>query len=354
MSKQKDAKDPKAKETTTNIYEVACQGALGYMILAPEGGTPQGFDCLALSVNAPKPGAKDTGGLYCRLPANADPVKALQPVVSKSAPGCTVAQARWMGEGSSEKFNQYEVGCSEGPAYVLQVPEAGSTHALTAVDCLRVRPAPASTSPRTRWPRSFPPWPPPSGRACQVTDGRYMGSLSNGSSYYEVACADGKSGYVFQVDASGKYMSALDCTRAGSIGGGCQLTAAGETSDNDTYSKLAKQIGYPCTVKTYRSMGLDAASGREVVELACSDHPDGAIALMPIDKGQKGEVYNCVRAEARQLKCTLTPPAATYAKLTTELAANGKTCQVTNARAVGVTAAGTDFVEAACAAARAT
>ncbi len=154
---------------------------------------------------------------------------------------------------------------------------------------------------------------------------------------------------MFQTDAAGKFKSAMDCARASAIGGGCTLTqTAGQTAETGTYTRLAKEVGYACNVSSYKSFGQDTKTGREVVELACSDHPDGAFAMLPVNKGQAGEVFNCLRAEARQLKCTLTPASATYAKIGAEMAAKGKTCQVTNGRAVGLAPSGDDYVEVAC------
>jgi len=343
------AKGPDGKDVTTQIYEAACQEGLGYMILAPENATPNAFDCLALSGNAPKKGEKDTNGLYCRMEANAQPLKGLQAIVAKTGVACTVDQGRWMGAGAEEKFNQYEVSCSEGTAYVVQAPFGGSSHSLNAVDCMRVPSDTCTYFPKAKMVSAIAAMAAPSGRTCTPTDARYVGTLPNKDNFYEIACADGGSGYIFETDAAGKFKIATDCVRASAIGGGCTLTqTAGQTAETTTYSRLVKEIGYPCTVSSYKSFGPDTKTGRELVELACSDHPDGAFAMLPVDKGQRGETFNCLRAESRQLKCTLTSAAATYAKLSAQMGAKGKTCQVSNGRGVGVAASGDDYVEVAC------
>ncbi len=172
------AKNAEGKEVVTQIYEVACQEGLGYMLLAPDSGAPTAFDCLALSANAPKEGAKDTGGLYCRLPANANPLTGLQPVIDKAGvSSCTLNQGRWMGAGAEQKFNQYEVGCSDGRAYVLQVPFKGSTHALNAVDCMRTPADTCKYLPKEKMVSIISAMAAPSGRACTPTDARYVGTL---------------------------------------------------------------------------------------------------------------------------------------------------------------------------------
>jgi hypothetical protein len=346
------AKNAEGKDVNEKIYELVCSEGLGYMILAPEGGQATAFDCLALSVNAPPPGEKDTGKLYCRLPPNANPLEGIQPIATKAGLSCQVTQARWMGQEPTQKFEQYEVGCADGAAYVLQVPDHGSPHALAALPCLNLDGDTCKYLPKDKKRALLSQMAAPANRAaCQVSDAKFMGTTSsNHNSYYELACADGKSGYVLQVDANNKYVAAIDCARATSIGGGCTLTSAvaAQTDEVNTYNKLAKQIGMDCDVKAYHSFGIDQQTGREVVELSCNNKPYSMVAMLPVDKGQKGEFFNCIRAQGRGIKCSLSQPAAAYAQLTSEIQASGKSCKVNNARAVGSAASGNDYVEVTC------
>jgi hypothetical protein len=344
------AKNAEGKEVTTNVYEVTCSEGLGYLILAKEGQTPEAFDCLKLSTNAAKTGGK----LTCALPGNADFNKALQPLMAKSGETCTVNKSRWVGTSAESKIDEYEVGCAEGGADILVVPQPGSTKTLAAESCLQasrigiaceyftkeqiIAQIKALAAPANR-------------TACQVSDAGYVGqSSTNKHVFYELACSDGKSGFMLETDAAGKYLNAIDCARAGGIAGGCKLTTVseGDTSDAATYTKLAKEIGYDCAVTSYRSFGMEQNGGREIVELACSNHPAGAVAFMPTSKGQTGDWINCARAEARGLKCGLNKPEATYALINEQLKAKGKDCPVNGARGMGSTAQGEDYVEVTC------
>ncbi len=134
------------------------------------------------------------------------------------------------------------------------------------------------------------------------------------------------------------------------MGLGCELTSAGaaQTTENQTYAAAAKSIGFDCDVKSYHQFGVDQKTGREVVELACNNHPESYIALLPVDKGQTGRYMDCARAAGVGLKCVLTPMEVTYAKLSSDISKSGKSCQVSNARDVGTTAQGDDYVEVAC------
>ena len=81
------------------------------------------------------------------------------------------------------------------------------------------------------------------------------------------------------------------------------MVAPGE--DTALYTRLVSGIGYQCTVANYRPLGIDQSSGREIVEVLCSGKPAPALAFIPAGAGQKGEVWDCARAEARGLKCGL-------------------------------------------------
>ncbi len=339
---QGSQKNEQGKQEKVKIYELVCSEGLGFMIMAPEGGQALGFDCLALSQNKAK------GGLYCKLPANADPAKSMQPLLTKAGLTCTPAQARYIGTSATPPLDEYEVQCSEGSSYVVQAPRAGSTAKLMAVDCLQAKENECQFLAKDKALAAIGAMAAPAGRTttCPVGDYRYVGTTAaNKNSYYEISCSNGQPGYILQVDGSNKYVGAMDCARAGGLGG-CQLTAA--TQDVATYAKLVKQIGYPCAVKGYRSLGQDSASNREIVEISCSDHADGAFALLPVGGGQKGEYYNCARAELRKLQCTLTSADATNALLASQIKGLNETCAVSKYRALAVGSDRSDYVEVAC------
>ena len=338
------------KAVTTKIYETVCQQGLGWMIFAPDTGAITAFDCLALNTRKPAAGQKDNGAVFCRLPANEDPVKGLQQTATAAGSNCQISQARWMGTSVDGKLDQYEIACADGSASVLQVPRAGSAQKLTAVSCLSLKPGDCTYFPKEKYLAQLTAIAQPSGRPCEINDGRYLGKTPANHTFYEVACADGKSGYVLEADNASHYVRAIDCGRSGAMGLDCELTSAGaaQTTENATYALAAKAIGFICDVKSYHQFGVDSKTGREVVELACNNHPESYIALLPVDKGQAGRYMDCARAAGVSLKCVLTPMELTYAKLGSDVSKSGKTCQVTNARDIGTSSSGDDYVEVAC------
>jgi hypothetical protein len=337
------------KKVNARFYEVACSDGPGQMITVVEGQTPNVYNCLVME-QAKAQGKSETA---CELPGNAHPAQGLGPVLARAGVSCTPSQGRWMGASAESKLDMYEVACSEGGAYILQVPQAGSTVKLSAVNCLHgsesvqctyvTKDQALAQITKMAAPANKP--------TCQINAARYMGTSTTKTDFYEIGCVDGKSGYVLEVDASGKFLKTINCAIATGIGGGCQLTqvaAGGETIEAPTYTKLAAQIGFQCNVEKYRSLGVDP-KGREMVELACAGKPAAMVALLPSDASQKGELWNCARADARGLKCALRPIEATYAAMTQQISAKGKECTVDKTRYVGSnTDTGSDYIEVGC------
>jgi hypothetical protein len=348
------AKGADGKESVVKLYELVCQEGLGYMVQSQEGAEPMSFDCFGMLQNMPKAGAPDTGRPYCKLPANADPLKGVQAMVAKAGvKNCTVDRAIRVGYAQKEKVDQWDIGCAEGNAFQLLNPRIGSTMQAVSTDCILLDPGRCQFFPKDKLIATLAKMSAPAQRTkCQITDGRYIGTNKDSNdSFFEVACADQTSGFIMEAAADGRYVRSFDCARASSIAGGCTLTvgAAAQTEEIATYARLAKQIGYDCDVKAYHSFGPDRNSGREIVELACNNHPEGGIALLPVEKDQKGEYFNCARAGSRSLKCSLSQPEATNALLTSQITALGRNCQVTKFQGIGQSPEGADYVEVACA-----
>jgi hypothetical protein len=346
------------KSVKSNIYELACGPGLGYIFVSKPSGDPGLFDCLTLKNAADKAvAAKQKPGNTCQLPENKDPKQGLAPLLAKAKVPCaSVSDGEWKGASGTDKINVYEAACSDGVGYLLTVPMPGSTKTLAAVDCTKDATVgvDCTLTSKTQIEQHIIKLSAGADRAgCMPTKARWVVTdPSNNNDYYEVGCADGKSSYMFQSDNKGSF-KVIECIRATKIAGGCTYSNvdAGQTADIATYQKLAQQIKYPCMVSKYQSYGsAPDGSGRELVELACSDHPDGAAALVPTSAGQTGAYYNCVRApSAVGLTCRLTQPQVVYSKISTQIAGRGKTtCQVDGARGIGKDDKGQDYVEVTC------
>lgn len=332
------------KEYKSKIYEVACKEGLGYALLTTPTGPAKHYDCISLL---------DGTSLRCRLPANIDPKVTLAPLATSAGKTCQISGVRPMGATPSGD-TYYEVGCSDQLGFALKHGADGKNTAYecaqtlgTNLECKLTTKAQIDAKMNALIADVVA----KSGKTCTVSGSRVVGTDSNsGSTFYEIACG-ATGGFMASVDKTGAFLKATDCGNASGIAGGCTLTDAtvAETQEAATYTRLAKASGFPCQVTKYHYIGNDPKTNSEVVELACSNRPDGGVAVLPADNSA-GLVYDCVRAGALGQTCKLSNPSVVYGKYTAALAAKGKsTCKVSNARWLGhSTTNNTDLIETAC------
>jgi hypothetical protein len=328
------AKDPKTK-VEMNAFETTCKEGLGYVINTGGAEKPSAYDCMALS----------TTPQVCKLPGNANPEKALAARAAAAGRQCDVSKAVYNGA-TPTGDTYYELACgsksgfemmTNGPKTVINecIMLVGSPRAckLTSAEVALTALQPAVQA---------------SGKTCNIKESRFIGASedTSGDVFYEVGCEPGP-GFVVVVDKNMAFRRAVDCKLAQGLAGGCKLTDISVTASSDaaTYTKLAEKAGFPCQVSKYRLIGVDKQD-REVVELACSNRPDGAVALFA-EKG-KSDVYDCLRAGALGQDCKLTSTKVLFDRYSQALAAKGKgTCKVSDARYLGSNSSG-DFIETAC------
>ncbi len=336
------------KSGKSSVYEVACKDSMGYMVIgAADAASPaKAYDCMTTLGNA---------SLTCRLPGNADPKQGLAPLVAEAGVTCPLKDARAIGSTSSGEA-YYEIACQQGPGFILTKAAPGVTPPVSAIPCVEAMGGANVTCKLTTKAEivaSIAKIAAQSGKPCEVSDARFVGSSSTtGETFYEVACGSA-AGFMVQTNKAGAYQAAIDCANAGGIAGGCKMTdtTKAETEEAKTYTALAKSGGFNCDVSKYRFIGMSPNPKAEVVELACTNRPDGAVALFPADSKIKATFTDCVRSAkyGDSATCQLSSPTPVYAKFTAGLAAHGRTsCKVSGARYIG-SAGGEDFIETACA-----
>jgi hypothetical protein len=343
--------DPKTKEVST-YYEVACKGGMGFILVDHgKGQTPSWAACpdqAKIDAATGKP-----NGAACFLPANMDDKAQIAPLVAKGGVPCDVTNAR--GIGHSPKSAYFEVACANGRGYVLTTsspPDASQK--VQMISCLAFdasSPVACKLTNNDSQMALIDALAAKSGKNCTVKQKRYVLTTEDEANYYEVACADGK-GWMLQEKADGSLGETIDCAVADNIGGGCTFTNSRQAqSDEDAlYSKLAHNAGYNCDVSKYSPFEV-SLPGREVVELSCSNRPDGAVAIFPASSsaGQKAEVYDCAHSEVAGYRCGFTKPDAALPTLTADLRTLNKTsCVVSGEHFIARTTTNQGFIEVAC------
>lgn len=338
--------DPKTK-AATNFYEIDCDRGVGFVLQAPPSVKPAAFSCI--EANSTQPDGKPPS-LPCKLPGNANALADLAPLLTKAGLNCTPDAARGIGQTAKNTF--LEVSCQGGSGYVLQVDAPANTDgSAVANDCLvfdatdgnikcTLRDAAYRLSVVDRYAAA-------ANNGCVVKDRHYIGMSQGGASYYEASCQDGK-GYIYKVE-KGQLAQATSCERAMALLGGCTLTDAKEaqTAQAGLYSNLAKKAGFDCQVSKYAP--FPSPPGKDVVELACGNRPDGAVGIFTA-KAETAQVVDCARAPIVGYRCSFSKPEASNKAVTADLTKMGKNeCKVSATRLLGKTAAGTTYLETACA-----
>lgn len=340
--------DDKKAKTTTNFYEVDCDQGLGFVIQAVTGAPkPSVFTCI--EANAPTADGKPSS-LACKLPGNADPKSDFAPLLAAAKVTCTPEQVRGIGQTATQAF--FEVQCQgSSQGYVLKTgAPAEASKPVEATDCMLYDSADTNIKCTLRDKAAriaiVDTYAAQANNGCAVKDRRYIGQSQAGSGFFEAACNDGK-GYIYKIDA-GKVTTTYECSKASNVMGGCTLTDAKEamTEQNGLYTRLAKSANFNCEVSQYAL--FPSPAGKEVVELACSNRPDGGVGVFG-GPNDKPVVYDCARAPIAGYRCSFTKPEATLKLVTADLKAQGKNeCDVSATRIIGKTAKGTTFMEVAC------
>lgn len=338
--------DKKAGTPDTKFYEVACQQGMGFSLSAPAGGAPTAFSCI--EANTPPAGQKESS-IACKLPGNADPKAGLVPYLQAAKAQCTPTATRGIGQSKTSTF--IEVLCQEGAGYVLVASAPlDASKKVEAQNCLlfdegegNVKCTLADKASRLAVVDRIVT---DAKNNCAIKERRYIGASTDGSSFYETSCADGK-GYIYKVASAGSLTQTWDCGQAGTILGGCKLTDARQAASEQAalYTRLAKSAGSACEVDRYAIFPTNGKD--EVVELICKNG-DGGVGIFPATGA--GKVLDCGHAPLAGYACSLNKPGTGNDKLTADLKKfNQNSCAVSASRLAGKTKDNTSLIEVACA-----
>ena len=329
------------------VYEIACKDALGYIVAAKDKDpNPTVLDCVMSS--APDDKGKPNP-MACKLPANLNPGAGLNASLTAAGRNCSVEKSRYIGSTASE--NIYEVGCTGSGDYILRTSKTAGTAPIASM-CATFAPETGIkcgfTTPEAQM-AEIDKMAAGIGQPCTVKGRRYIGSTPDHTDFFEVACSEGK-GYVLQTGSNGALQQSIDCVKATELAGGCTLTDVrqAQTELVTVYTHLSQKAGFDCTVTKYAEFPAKA-DGTEVVELACSNRPDGGVGMFPANGTPT--VVDCLRASAQGYVCNMTKDfTPVYAKLTASLKAYkaSSECKIVNGQALGSTATA-DLIEVACA-----
>lgn len=203
------------------IYEAACAGAPGYIVVAST--PPQIVDCVVLdnqAQNARAANPEAPAGQTCALPANQDIQGFLKAYATQAGVACTVDEAKVRGQ-SSNGAVVYEIGCAGVDGYWIEKGASGweKTECIQVISqngtCQFTTPVEQAATVKSWLPGS-------DAAACDVQQVRLMGQNANGR-FIEMTCA-GAEGFIIRQNAEHAVQQVYPCATAQQIGGGCKLT----------------------------------------------------------------------------------------------------------------------------------
>jgi hypothetical protein len=224
-------------------YEVACEGGLGYVLVAGNNRTAvqssrksQAYLCAeseqmstgkVVKVGSDAILANALAEQRCVLPENSAEAQhqVLTALAMRGGASCDVQQMRAAGRAGSNAY--VDLACADGTGVLLAMAfPLKPDSAVQAAPCFAV---PESSGvqcqlvPRAQSVAVVDALMAKSGADCTVANRRLIGAMRNGDSLYEYACTGGQ-GYILRTDTKGDNVGGIDCNDAEAKPlGGCKL-----------------------------------------------------------------------------------------------------------------------------------
>ncbi|MDE2182635.1 MAG: hypothetical protein KGJ78_06395 [Alphaproteobacteria bacterium] len=256
----------------------------------------------------------------------ADKARAQQ-AVQAFAIACQMTDSRVLASGKQSVNGQdvptqvYEVACSDGLGYILQMHDSQPGMASS---CFAAEGAhqdavakheeypfycqlPANADIRRMAQNQLA----KSGTGCTAARSIWFGvSRTDHLEYTEVACSDGK-GYLLATAMPGYQTPTrvMSCIEAAQRGLQCKLTSTPAVARRPTQEDLVaalSQHGVACTVQNFHFFGQETKQKRYVAEFSCPEHPEGVVAFIPLNgNATPFETRSCAQAAKVGVQCTL-------------------------------------------------
>ena len=282
-----------------NVYEVACHEGGGYILKAAKGpgGPTTASTCLAYGANS---------NLKCILLTPEQQLGAVASLIAASGKPCTMTNKRYLGS-TAAHHDYFEVACSGGRGYMLEVDPAGKLAAAT--DCLQAGDIGGGcTLTDTRQALTahdgsysdlakgtYSDLAKTAGFDCAVSKYADFPPKANGAEVVELACSNRSDGAVGVFPTTGR-PEVWDCLRAHAEGYTCSFS-----SESNVYGKLTSQLkakGTSCVVNDARPFGR-TSEGADLIEVSCADGGPGWVFEYPPHVAEpSGALRNCVQAAA--------------------------------------------------------
>jgi hypothetical protein len=214
------------KEVETRVYEVACNGSLGYLLETQAAAKPIAISCLnAEEVRAADVAKGKEPTFFCNLPGNKDVYAWVASMITTGTGGrCEVRTLQFFGRSESTHSDYSEAACQDGNGFLLRIAQPGSQANTVVMSCLeaakqsikcKLTDAGAVEAPITL--QTFKDALGRNGVTCSLGQIRLVGQEENLKRYVvEYLCADQTKGIVAFIPLQGNSnpFDSLDCATA--------------------------------------------------------------------------------------------------------------------------------------------
>jgi len=283
-------------------FAIGLTAALAVAILVP-----------AAVISAPK---EEKGKPTIDAKAREAGMKEAPAIIQASGAGCTVSDARFIGEDKKAGAKYYEVACNEGMGFAMIAKKDVAPQVYTCLESSQPGPdgkvgglacvLPGNANPGA----GLAPYVKKGGVTCDIENTRAIGSGAK-NSYFEVACKGG-AGYVIQtvspLNISGEVTvnSCLLYEEGGNVS--CKLTnRQTQLAIVDTLNGAAKAAGTTCDIKDKRY--ILSTKVDNYYEVACQDGK-GYVFQQTAATGAFARAIPCAQAGFVGGGCTLTDAVA--------------------------------------------
>ena len=283
-------------------FAIGLSAALAVAILVP-----------AAVISAPK---EEKGKPTIDAKAREAGMKEAPAIIQASGAGCTVSDARFIGEDKKAGAKYYEVACNEGMGFAMIAKKDVAPQVYTCLESSQPGPdgkvgglacvLPGNANPGA----GLAPFVKKSGVTCDIENTRAIGSGAK-NSYFEVACKGG-AGYVVQtvsplnINGEVTVNSCLLYEEGGNVS--CKLTnRQTQLAVVDTLNGAAKAAGTACEIKDKRY--ILSTKVDNYYEVACQDGK-GYVFQQTAATGAFARAIPCAQAGFVGGGCTLTDAVA--------------------------------------------
>jgi len=267
------------------VYEVSCQDGQGLVVMTPiAGGAPEADNCLAYG---------GTSTIKCTMTTPEQEIAVVDAVASSSGK-CSAIKAKRYVLTTTDGSDYYEVACSDGKGYMIQVDHTGKlADTIGCAEAFQIGGGCSLTDARqalTQQNSVYTDLAKKAGFDCAVSKYALFPTSDATKEIVEMACSNRPDGGVGIFPARGP-SHVFDCLRSQDEGYKCSYTPIEAIYPKLNAELKAKNKG-GCVVSSARPFAR-GEDGSDLIEVGCADGGPGWVMVYPAGAASPTDLRNC-------------------------------------------------------------